>query len=82
MLTVDRHQKFQEYRFQDLLTLAEAAEKLVNRALELGLISRLTLHLFPDCWQLSLTNGQELELLTPEGAYLRFKKLVIKEYQI
>ena len=76
MLTGDRDHRFQEYRFHDALTLAEAAEKLGKRALELGLISSLTVHLFPDCWQFSLTNGQESELLTPEEAYLRFKKLV------
>ena len=76
MLTVDRDHRFQEYRFHDVLTLAETAEKLGKRALELGLISSLTVHLFPDCWQFSLTNGQESELLTPEEAYLRFQKLV------
>ncbi len=76
MLTVDRDHKFPEYRFHDVLTLAEVAEKLGKRALNLGLISNLTVHLFPDCWQFSLTNAQESELLTPEEAYLRFKKLV------
>ena len=87
MLTVDRDYRFQEDRFQDLLTLAEAAEKLGKRALELVLRSRLTVHLFPDCWQSSLTNVQESELLTPEEAYLRCKKLgeqfekSAKEYQ-
>ncbi len=76
MLTVDQDHRFKEYRFHDVLTLAEAAEKLGKRALDLGLISSLTVNLFPDCWQFSLTNGQESELLTPEEAYLRFKKLV------
>ncbi len=76
MLTVDRDHRFKEYHFHDALTLAEVAEKLGKRALDLGLISSLTVHLFPDCWQFSLTNSQESELLTPEEAYLRFKKLV------
>ncbi len=65
-----------KYRFHDGLTLAEEAEKLGKRAIELGLIPSLTVHLFSDCWQFSLPNGQESETLTPEEAYLRFKKLV------
>ena len=64
------------YSFHNGLTLAEAAEKLGKRAIELGLISNFSLHLFPDCWQFSLPNGQEAEPLTPEEAYLHFKKLV------
>ncbi|MDJ0682751.1 MAG: hypothetical protein QNJ18_23175 [Xenococcaceae cyanobacterium MO_167.B52] len=76
MLTADCDHKFSKYSFHDLLTLAEAAERLGKRAMELGLISSLTVHLFPDCWQFSLANGQKSELLTPEEAYLRFKKLV------
>ncbi|MDJ0574488.1 MAG: hypothetical protein QNJ65_04905 [Xenococcaceae cyanobacterium MO_234.B1] len=65
-----------KHNFHDGLTLAEEAEKLGKRALDLGLISSFSLHLFPDCWQFSLPNGQGAELLTPEEAYLRFKKLV------
>ena len=65
-----------KYSFHNLLTLAEEAEKLGKRAMELGLISNFSLHFFPDCWQFSLPNDQESELLTPEEAYLRFKKLV------
>ena len=76
MLTVDRDQKCQEYRFHDTITLAEEAEKLGKKAIQLGLISSLTVHVFLDCWQFSLDNGQELELLTPQEAYLRLKKLV------
>ena len=76
MLTGDSDHRFKEPHFHDGLTLAEAAEKLGKRALDLGLISSLTVHLYPDCWQFSLSNGQESELLTPEEAYLRFQKLV------
>ena len=76
MLTVDRDQKCQEYRFHDTITLAEEAEKLGKRAMQLGLISSLTVHVFPDCWQFSLSNDRESELLTPQEAYLHFKKLV------
>ena len=76
MLTVNLYQTSPEHRFHDLTTLCEEAEKLGKRAIELGLISSLTVHLFPDCWQFFLANGQESELLTPQEAYLRFKKLV------
>ncbi|MDJ0899695.1 MAG: hypothetical protein QNJ55_12875 [Xenococcus sp. MO_188.B8] len=76
MLTVNRDQKSQEYRFHDIMTLAEEAEKLGKRAMQLGLISSLTVHVFPDCWQFSLSNNQESELLTPQEAYLHFKKLL------
>lgn len=62
--------------FHNLLTLEEEAENLGKRAMELGLISSFSLHFFPDCWQFSLLNERKLELLTPEEAYLRFKKLV------
>ncbi|MDJ0650269.1 MAG: hypothetical protein QNJ60_16370 [Xenococcaceae cyanobacterium MO_188.B19] len=76
MLTADCDHKFSKYPFHDVLTLGEAAERLGKRAMKLGLISNLTVHLFPDCWQFSLTNGQTSELLTPEEAYLRFKQLL------
>ena len=76
MFTVDHSHIFKEHRFHDGLTLAEEAEKLGKIAIKLGLISSLTVHLFPDCWQFSLNNGQESELLTPEEAYLCLKKLV------
>ncbi len=61
--------------FHDELTLAEEAEKLGKKAIELGLIPSLTVRLYPDCWEFSLPKGQEFETLTPEEAYLRFKKL-------
>ena len=59
----------------DELNLAEEAEKLGKKAIELGLIPSLTVHLYPDCWEFSLPKGEESETLTPEEAYLRFKKL-------
>ncbi len=64
------------YSFHDGLTLAEEAEKLGKKAIELGLLSDFSLHIFPDCWQFSLPNDREAEPLTPEEAYLCFKKLV------
>ncbi len=76
MLTLDSYQTSPEHRFHDLATLCEETEKLGKRAIALGLISSLTVHLFPDCWQFLLSQGQESELLTPQEAYLRLKKLV------
>lgn len=73
MLTAESNQK---YRFHDIMTLAEEAEKLGKRAMQLGLISSLTVHVFPDCWQFSFSNRRESEMMTPQEAYLRFKKLV------
>ena len=64
-----------EHKFYDELTLAEEAEKLGKKALKLGLIPSFTVHLYPDCWEFSLPKGQESEILSPEEAYLRFKKL-------
>ena len=62
--------------FHDEVSLAEAAEKLGKQAMKLGLIPSLTVHIFSDSWQFYVPNEQESELLTPEEAYLRFKKLV------
>ena len=65
-----------KHSFHDQLTLAEEAEKLGKKAIELGLIPSLTVHLYPDCWEFSLPEEQESKNLSPEEAYLRFKKLV------
>ena len=51
--------------FHNLLTLEEEAEKLGKRAMELGLLSSFSCHFFGDCWQFSLPNEPESELLTP-----------------
>ncbi|MGK7896924.1 MAG: hypothetical protein AB4372_25755 [Xenococcus sp. (in: cyanobacteria)] len=76
MLTVDHNQKAPKYHFHDIMSLAEEAEKLGKEAMKLGLISSFTVHVFPDCWQFTMNNGQESELLTPQEAYLQFRKLV------
>lgn len=62
--------------FHDQISLAEQAEKLGKQAMKLGLIPSLTVHIFSDAWQFYVPNKEESELLTPEEAYLRFKKLV------
>ncbi|MEM9274496.1 MAG: hypothetical protein AAGA80_16245 [Cyanobacteria bacterium P01_F01_bin.143] len=76
MLTIESNKKNQEYSFHDIMTLAEEAEKLGKKAMQLGLIYSLTVYVFPDCWQFSFYNLQESELLTPQEAYLRFQKLI------
>lgn len=65
-----------KHHFHDEITLAEEAEKLGKKAMELGLINSFTVRLFPDCWQFYIPNEQESELLSSEEMYLRFKKLV------
>ena len=65
-----------KHRFHNVFTLAEEAERLGKKAISLGLIPSLTVHLFSDCWQFSLPNEEKSEPLTPQEAYLRFKKLV------
>ncbi|OUL25175.1 hypothetical protein [Nostoc sp. 106C] len=64
------------YQFHDEHTLAETAEKLGKKALELGLIPSFVVRYFPDSRQYYIPNEKESEPLTPEEAYMRFKKLV------
>ena len=65
-----------KYPFSDELTLASEAEKLGKKAVSLGRLPSLTIHFFPDCWQFSIPNQKESDPLTPEEAYLCFKKLL------
>ena len=67
--------------FHNEISLAEAAEKLGKQAVQSGLISSLTVHIFSDSWQFYIPNEKDSELLTPEEAYLRFKKLVEQSEQ-
>ncbi|MDZ8052171.1 MAG: hypothetical protein RMX68_001550 [Aulosira sp. ZfuVER01] len=64
------------YQFHDKYTLAETAEKLGKRALELGLIPSFVVRYFPDSRQYYIPNEKDSEPLTPEQAYMRLKKLV------
>ncbi|GAX35408.1 hypothetical protein [Nodularia sp. NIES-3585] len=66
------------YQFHDEYTLAETAEELGKKALSLGLIPSFLVRHFPDSRQYYIPNQEESEPLTPEQAYLRFKKLVEK----
>ena len=64
------------YEFHDEFTLSETAEKLGEKALELGIIPSFVVRYFPDNRQFYIPNENESESLTPEEAYLRLKKLV------
>ena len=66
------------YQFHDEYTLAETAEELGKKALSLGLIPSFLVRYFRDSRQYYIRNEQESQPLTPEQAYLRFKKLVEK----
>ncbi|NJL09672.1 MAG: hypothetical protein HC908_04115 [Calothrix sp. SM1_7_51] len=67
-----------EYQFHDEYTLAEVADRLGKKALKLGLVSSFVVRYFADCREYYIPNETESEGLTPEQAYLYFKKLVEK----
>ena len=67
------------YEFHDESSLAETSEKLGKQALKLGLIPSFVVRHFPDSSQYYIPNEQECEPLTPEEAYLRFKKLLAQD---
>lgn len=64
-----------KYQFHDELSLAETAEQLGEKAMKLGLIPSFVVRHFPDSRQYYIPD-EKSELLTPEQAYLHFKKLV------
>jgi hypothetical protein len=65
-----------QFEFHDEASLAETAEKLGEKAMELGLIPSFVVRHFPDSRQYYIPDEETSEPLTPEEAYLRFKKLV------
>ncbi|MBD1938940.1 hypothetical protein [Microcoleus sp. FACHB-68] len=62
--------------FHDEYTLAETADQLGEKAMQLGLIPSFLVRHFPDSRQYYIPNENESPPLTPEQAYLRFKKLI------
>ncbi|ALF51933.1 hypothetical protein ACX27_02205 [Nostoc piscinale CENA21] len=64
------------YEFHDEYTLAETTDKLGQKALKLNLIPSFVVRYFADSRQYYIPNEQESQPLTPEQAYMRFKKLV------
>jgi hypothetical protein len=65
-----------KYHFHNQETLAQTAQELGIKALKLGLIPSLTIRLFPDITQFCIPSVKSFEPLTPEQAYLEFKKLI------
>lgn len=64
------------YEFHDEYTLAETADKLGKKALKLNLLHSFVVRYFADSRQYYIPNEQESQPLTPEQAYMCFKKLV------
>jgi hypothetical protein len=64
------------YSFHDEASLSQAAEKLGNEALELGVIPSFVVRHFPDSKQFYIPDETHSEPLTPEEAYLFLKKKV------
>jgi len=64
------------YEFHDEYTLAETADQLGKKALKLNLIPSFVVSYFADSRQYYIPNEQESQPLTPEQAYMHFKKLV------
>ena len=65
-------------KFHDGNSLADATDELGKKALKLGLIPSFTVRFFPDSREYFISHDDKSEALTPEEAYLRFKKLVEK----
>ncbi|MBD2437834.1 hypothetical protein [Nostoc sp. FACHB-110] len=63
------------HEFHDEYTLAETADKLGQQALKLKLIPSFVVRYFADSREYYIHN-EESQLLTPEEAYLYFKKLI------
>nr|WP_224095386.1 hypothetical protein [Nostoc sp. MS1] len=64
------------HEFHDEYSLAETADKLGKEAVKLHLIPSFVVRYFPDSRQYYIPNETNSEPLTPEEAYMRFKRLV------
>lgn len=64
------------YEFHDEYSLAETADKLGKEAVKLNLIPSFVVHYFPDNRQYYIPNEINSEPLTPEEAYMYFKRLI------
>lgn len=64
--------------FHDEVSLAEAAENLGKQAMAQGLIPSFVVRHFPDSKEFYIPNETAAPVLTPEEAYLHFKKLLAK----
>ncbi len=66
--------KFKNLKSQT--SIAETAEKLGKKALQMGLISDFAIQFNSDTWQFQVMDQNQSKLLTPEEAYLHFKNIV------
>jgi hypothetical protein len=64
------------HEFHDEYSLAETADKLGKEAVKLNLIPSFVVRYFPDSRQYYIPNEINSEPLTPEEAYMRFKRLI------
>lgn len=69
-----------EYKIHDEYTLAEAADELGEKAMELGLIPSFVVRHFPDSRQYYIPD-ENSEALTPEQAYMHLKRMVEGAHQ-
>ncbi|AFY56572.1 hypothetical protein Riv7116_4138 [Rivularia sp. PCC 7116] len=65
-------------KFHDGYSLADTTDELGKQALKLGLIPSFTVRFFADSREYFIAHDDKSEALTPEEAYLYFKKLVEK----
>ena len=65
-------------KFHDGNSLADTTDELGKQALKLGLIPSFTVRFYADSREYFIAHDDKSEALTPEEAYLYFKKLVEK----
>lgn len=65
-----------DVQFHDEISLAETAESLAKKALEMELIPSFVVRYFPDTVQFCIPNGKDGETWTPEQAYLYLTQLL------
>ncbi|MGB3755864.1 MAG: hypothetical protein WBA07_05750 [Rivularia sp. (in: cyanobacteria)] len=65
-------------KFHDGNSLADVTDELGKQALKLGLIPSFTVRFFADSREYFIAHDEKSEALTPEEAYLHFKKLLDK----
>lgn len=62
--------------FHDEYSLADKAEELAKKAVQLGIIHSFVMRYFSDSRQFYIPDENTSEALTPERAYMRLKQLL------
>ncbi|MBD2595311.1 hypothetical protein BCD64_14500 [Nostoc sp. MBR 210] len=65
-----------KFMFHDPISLAEQAEQLGKKAVNLGLIPYFSIRYYSDSQEFYLGEENTANPLTPPEAYMKFKKLV------